>query len=498
MRRHDGEAPLRPGSCCVSAARARRTVATGVVATCWLALAGPACGPDAPVEPQGPPNIVVVVADDQSWRDYGFMGSSIARTPNLDTLAASGTVFTHGFTTASACRPSLRSLLTGLEPQRLWALERTLRARNVPFPEQATIRAVDTLPRLLGEHGYATFQGGKHWEGEHSIAGFDAGTAEGFDAERAGRDGVLYELSGGPGNELGRGSMAPLLDFVTAHREERFFVWFAPLLPHTPHDPPEAFVAPYAEAGLSPALQRYFGNVSRLDARVGELLEHIEGLGLRERTLVLFVADNGWDAVDTGGPVDPSLGGPRGKFSIFENGFRTPLLVSWPGTLPAGRRHDMLVSTLDVMPTLLDYAGVLERPPDRTGVSLRAAIEEGRGPVRERLVGAMTRLRAPLDDGSAGGFTGVRDENAYFLREPGWRYVWWPARGSEALFVIDDDPWEQRNVASLHPERVERHRREVIAWRRRMQIPAPIRADLPAPEPAAARARPPRPGAEAP
>ena len=455
----------------------------GVAGLLASVLAGTGCGPSDPptragAAPTRPPNVVIVIADDQSWRDYGFMGSPVARTPALDRLAESGTVFTHAFTTASACRPSLRSLLTGLEPQRLDALRDRLHERRVPFPELAAMRRVDTLPRLLGEHGYVSFQGGKHWEGRYQLTGFSEGTALGFDAARGGRDGLLREMSGGEGNELGRTTMAPLLDFVSAHRAEPFLLWFAPMLPHTPHDPPPEYLARYEEgpaAALSAAERRYLGNVSRLDDRVGELLDHLAFLGLREHTLVVFVADNGWDHTGEGGPVHPHLGGPRGKFSVYENGFRTPMILSWPGVVPAGLRSDALVSTLDVLPTVLDYTGVADPPGDRSGVSLRALVEGSAAPPREQLIGAMVRLREPTGEGAPESLLPVRSEQGFFLRAPGWHYVWMPERGVESLYAIDDDPWQLDDRAFEHPDRAAAYRAAVEAWRTRMREPARTR-----------------------
>jgi len=445
----------------------------------------PASDREATPRAEGPPNIVLVISDDQGWRDYGFMGSDLAKTPNLDSLAASGTVFTHAFSTASACRPSLRTLLTGLEPERINALEQALTEQNVRFPAIAAISSVASLPREFGRAGYVSFQGGKHWEGRYSQTGFDAGTALGYDAARAKRVGLMNELSGGDGIELGRSTMAPLFDFIREHQRDRFFVWFAPMLPHTPHDPPQAFLDLYSDTGLGPAAQGYYGNVTRLDARIGELIALIDELGLREDTLIVFVADNGWQQDPDADWNMAQLGGPHGKFSIGEIGFRSPMIFSWPGSLPAGRRDGTLVSTLDVFPTLLDFAGVraggaLEPPAGRNGVDLRGLLEGGPAPDREYLIAGMDRLRddwqlEPGDEAPVPElFATVTDEPGYFLRAAGWRYVWLPGRGLEQLFAIDDDPDERVDVAARNPDRVARYRAAVEAWRARMHEPAAI------------------------
>src|SRR3990172_9402904 len=123
------------------------------------------------------PGIVLVIGDDVGYADFGFMGSALAHTPHLDALAAEGVVFTHAFTPASVCRPSLQSLLTGLQPYAIEArLAREGRAGR-GFPVFADTFA--TLPELLAERGYASFQGGKFWEGSPLAAGFTHAMMEG-------------------------------------------------------------------------------------------------------------------------------------------------------------------------------------------------------------------------------------------------------------------------------------------------------------------------------
>ena len=112
--------------------------------------------------------------------------------------------------------------------------------KRIAKPEAAAFATLDTLPRLLGERGYVSFQGGKHWDGHFAEAGFDAGTALGYDAERAAQTHPLDELAGGPSTELGRSTMQPLADFLAARGDAPFLIWFAPMLPHLPHDPPVA------------------------------------------------------------------------------------------------------------------------------------------------------------------------------------------------------------------------------------------------------------------
>lgn len=224
-----------------------------------------------------PPNLVLVIGDDHGYPDSGFMGSPSVRTPNLDRLAQEGTVFRNGYATASICRPMLRSLLTGLHPVQWQARVERLERDGVRRSPGEWIAEFSTLPRQLAQRGYASFQGGKFWEGTYALAGFDAGM-------QLHGDGVF---DSGDGTPLGRETLDPVLRFLDAHADRPFFVWFAPMLPHLPHDAPEEFQRPYRGAGLSASAIAYYASVTRLDAVVGALRAELERRELLDDTLLV-------------------------------------------------------------------------------------------------------------------------------------------------------------------------------------------------------------------
>jgi arylsulfatase A-like enzyme len=405
-----------------------------------------------------PPNIVLVIGDDLGWVDHGFMGAPVVETPVLDALARSGTVFSRGYATASTCRPSLRSLLTGLQPIQLEHVDALRRRRGEHLAEPQRLRGLATLPSALSAHGYASFQAGKYWEADYRIAGFDAGM------QRPGDD----ASNGGVGRELGR--EIPL-DGVAAFLEERrgkpFFLWFAPMLPHRPHDASERFAARYRGRGLSWTAFWYYANVTRFDALVGELLAMLDERGLRENTLVVYLADNGWDQRPDVDQAASFADGPRGKKTMYELGWRTPIVFSWPGVVPAGRVSDALVSAVDLFPTLLDYAGV-PVPPGRPGHSLRGVIQEGADWPRGIVIGSLRGAR--VDPGSAAARSSAEpdDHQAFFVRNDTWWYVWFRDRGAEELYDARSDPRAERNVAADHPRVRETLRGFAESWARRM------------------------------
>src|SRR5688572_10067919 len=179
-----------------------------------------------------PPNIVLIIGDDQAWTDFSFMGHEVIKTPRLDRLARESAVFPNGYVPTSLCRASLATLLTGLYAHQHKICcndppEGVDRARMHPFIEKAP-----ALPRLLGKAGYRSFQSGKYWEGHYKNAGFTDGmTTRG----RHGDEGLV----------IGRQTMKPIYDFIAADPSKPFFVWYAPMLPHEPHNPPERLLKKY-------------------------------------------------------------------------------------------------------------------------------------------------------------------------------------------------------------------------------------------------------------
>lgn len=322
----------------------------------WLPLvASASLAADRP-----PPNVVMIIADDQGWTDFGFMGHPAIHTPYLDRLAGESARFDNGYVPTSLCRASLATLLTGL-----YAAQHKIccndppdgidRAAMHPFIQHAP-----TVPRLLGQAGYSSLQTGKFWEGHFANAGFTSGmTTKG----RHGDDGLI----------IGRKTMQPIYDFIEAHRRQPFFIWYAPMMPHEPHNPPERLLKKYQAANRPEPLAKYFAMCEWFDETCGELLGWLDNRGLRDNTLVVFVVDNGWIQ-----NVEPGRSGfpPKSKRSPYDGGVRTPILLRWPGHTIAGR-YDDLVSTIDLAPTILTACGV---EPSKTmpGLSL-LEVAAGRG-----------------------------------------------------------------------------------------------------------------------
>jgi uncharacterized sulfatase len=232
------------------------------------------------------------------------------------------------------------------------------------------------------------------------------------------------------------------------------------MLPHKPHDPPAPFRRPYERLSLEAPVLRYYASVSWFDAIVGELLGLLREKGRAERTLVVFLVDNGWAPRRD----DVPRAAPRTKNSPFEGGVRTPLLLHWPGRVRPGRRED-LVSTIDVFPTLLEAAGRPPRP-ELPGVSLWPAATGEASVPRDAVMGAIYLHTARAVQPPAVNllYRWIR-QGAYKLIVPAQGTAA-PAERDPQLFDLSADPAERRNLAARpsHRARLKTLRARLDAW----------------------------------
>ncbi|MFN3168476.1 MAG: sulfatase-like hydrolase/transferase [Phycisphaeraceae bacterium] len=332
-----------------------------------------------------PPNIVLIISDDQAWSDYGFMGHDAIQTPNLDALAKRSLVFERGYVTSPLCRPSLASMVTGLYPHQHGVTGndvdgmRDRAALSAKVTEQ--FHKHPSMIKTLVANGYLAHQSGKWWEGSYQDGGFTHGMTHG-DPKRGGRHGDAGLLIGrrpadAPRNSEGSdipGAMKPIADFMDhAIKEDKpFFVWYAPFLPHTPHNPPKRLLDKYAQDGRAMDVAKYYAMCEWFDETCGALVKLVDDRDLRENTVFLYVCDNGWAATSTNAddPNQKQWGGfaLKSKGSPFENGIRTPIMVSWPGKVQPGKSDD-LAQSIDLFPTAMAAAG-LDAPEGLPGLNL--------------------------------------------------------------------------------------------------------------------------------
>ncbi len=309
------------------------------------------------------PNIILINCDDLGWGDLSCYGHSIHRTPHLDQLAHEGMRFTDFCMASPVCSPSRGAMLTGCYPRRIGFGE--FEGRWVLFPGQPVGLNPEetTIAGMLKSEGYATRIVGK-WH---------CGDQPEFLPTRHGFDGYYgIPFSNDMGRQHGKTDWPPLplmrdeavieeqpdqvtiteryvedsVRFVRENRDGPFFLYLAHMYVHLPIYVQERFLR---ESRNGP----YGGAVAAIDWVTGVLMAELRRLGIGDETMVLFTSDNGSRA-DFG----PSNGYLRGrKGTTWEGGQRVPLIVRWPGVVPAGRTQSGIAASIDLLPTIAALTG---------------------------------------------------------------------------------------------------------------------------------------------
>lgn len=421
------------------------------------------------------PNVVLILSDDQAWTDYGFMGHPDIKTPHLDRLAGRSLVFERGYVAAPLCRPSLATLVTGLYPSQHGITGNDVDGHNDRASRDRPLRAAfhrhPSLIRLLSEAGYLTHQSGKWWEGSWQDGGFTHGMTHG-DPERGGRHGDA-------GLVIGRKGLKPVTDFVddAVSQQKPFFLWYAPFLPHTPHNPPQQLLNKYTADGRSADVARYFAMCEWFDETCGQLLGHLEQKGVADNTIVFYICDNGWAATSTNAD-DPDQKlwkgfALRSKCSPYENGIRTPVMISWPGKIQPERCGDFAHST-DFFPTIAAATGI-DIPGKLSGVNL---LDEKSRQQRTRVFGvthATHNITLGDPDDTLQYLWCVEDRWKLILRRHGKDTTKYKAlhewdKTPVRLYDVKVDPHETRDVSGEHPSEVDRLKHEILKWRESLSV----------------------------
>ena len=410
----------------------------------------------------GPPNVVLIVGDDQAWTDYGFMGHDHIKTPHLDKLARESLVFKRGYVPSSLCRASLATMITGLYPhQNLMTsndpplpkgLIGAQANKNAGFLKQrqemiALFEKSPTLPKLLEKKGYISFQAGKWWEGNACrCGGFTEGMTHG-DPAKGGRHGDV-------GLKIGRDGLQPVFDFLDKAKADKkpFFLWYAPMMPHQPHNPPARLFNKYKDKTKSIYVAKYWAMCEWFDETIGDLLAKLEKNGQSENTIVIYLHDNGWIQSETSGGY-----AAKSKRSQYDGGLRTPILIKWPGHVKPGA-SDQLASSIDLAPTILAAAG-LKPAKDMEGIDLLdphwvASRDTIFGEIFEHNAVDIAKPSANLD--------------YRWVIHGTWKLIVPHApnvkNGKVELYDLSKDPIEKTNLAATHPEKVKELTKKLDAW----------------------------------
>jgi len=366
--------------------------------------------------PREATNVVLILADDLGWADVGYQGSTFHATPNLDSLAAKGIVFSQAYSASPVCSPSRASILTGIHPARL-QLTRALQGQPASeLPGPATTGPSDralwapivrdripaeqqTFVALLKDAGYRTGFVGKwhlgpgplHYGFESQVGAVPWGQSQSYFPPY----GLPGLTDGPPGEYLTDRLTDEAVRFLEESSDSPFFLLLSHYAVHSPWEAKPERVAEYEARADPDGLQRnpvYAAMVESLDDSVGRIVAALERLGLSERTVVVFTSDNGAFEEKRN---DPTTGGPyritsnlplrSGKGRLYEGGVRVPTVVLGPVVARPGSTSDVPIVGTDLFPTILTWAGV-SVPDGLDGADLAGLVGGGVAPPRDELV----------------------------------------------------------------------------------------------------------------
>ena len=413
------------------------------------------------------PNIVFFFSDDAGYADFGFHGSKIMRTPNLDQLAKQGVRFAQGYVTAAVCGPSRAGLITGKYQQRFGYEE-----NNVPgYMSKSGLDGIEmglpldqlTIADHLKKLGYRTAIFGKwHLGGADRFHPTRRGFDEFFGFRGGARSFFPYKNEGtDPQNRLERGfgrfeeHEGYLTDvlaeeanaFMERNKDRPFFVFLSFNAVHTPMHATEEDLQQIS--GLSGKRRSLAAMTIALDRACGKVLNKLEALGLAENTLVVFSNDNGGPS-DANESVNDPLSGT--KANHLEGGIRVPFLMRWPGEIPANTVYDDPISTLDLLPTFVEAAGGDANSIEGLdGVNLLPYLQ-----------GKNTERPHPT--------LYWKKESRAAIRDQDWKLLRFPDRPAE-LYNIKEDISEVNDLAAVYPEKVKSLFKKLFAWELELERP---------------------------
>jgi arylsulfatase A-like enzyme len=415
------------------------------------------------------PNIIFIMADDLGYADLGCYGQQRIRTPHVDRLAEQGTRFTQFYAGSSVCAPSRCVLMTGLHNGHG-------RVRD-NLPHGVFLQPDDlTVAEVLKRAGYQTAAVGK-WSlgnpgswGVANFQGFDyfyghlnQDQAHFYYPDYLWENEKIVLLTGTRAGKKGEYTHDLFTDkaltFIERNRQRPFFLYLAYTIPHWsdyPKDSPDAQIvpsdAPYSDRDWPQVEKNFAAMVTRLDGDVGRIMALLKKLGIDENTIVFFTSDNGPDTAsihdieyfDSNGPL-------RGvKRTLYEGGVRVPMIVRWPGKVPAGRTSDQVWAAWDVLPTAAELAG-LPVPKAIDGISMTPT-----------LLGKPQRAQ---HDYLYWDYGHVRDAYMQAVRFGDWKAVRNHTDQPIELYELATDLGEQNNVAARHPDVVAQAERLIRAAR---------------------------------
>jgi arylsulfatase A-like enzyme len=406
-----------------------------------------------------PPNVLLIITDDQGYGDFSIHGNPHLQTPHIDKLGNTGVRFDRFFVN-SFCAPTRAALLTGRWPLRTGV-------HGVTHNKEAMKPSEITLAETFGANGYRTACIGKWHNGEQfpftpggqgfeHVFGFNNGHWNNyFDAT----------LLRGSEHEPTKGYITDVLTddamrFISERQKEPFFCYLAYNAPHSPYQVPDKYFDKFKTKGFEDNVAAFYGMCENIDDNVGRLLAHLDTLNLAENTIVIFLTDNG----GTAGVKTYNAGMRGGKTSVHEGGTRVPLFIRWPAAKWTPHVVKEITAHIDLFPTIMDLCDVEVSDAKLDGVSLKPLLQNS-GDWPERTL----FTHNPIDETNK--YPGaVRTQRHRLVREIKGSGGGSKAKANDAsatpwqLYDMQTDPGQEKDIAKEHPALVQELAAKYDAW----------------------------------
>jgi arylsulfatase A-like enzyme len=431
-------------------------------------------------------NFVFILIDDMGWKDLGCYGATFLETPNIDRLAAQGMRFTNAYAACAVCTPTRASILTGKYPARLH-MDGHIRPDCRPYPQgsgkllnpvfkQWLEPSEEIIAESLKAGGYTSASIGKWHLGEQSGPQYrpqNQGFSRVVLSQHHGDMKYFYPfvnrekwpyagpLPGKPGDYLPDRLTDEALEFIDDSRDKPFFLYLSHWSVHSPYHAKKEKIAKY-EAKKTTQTEKqviYAAMVESADESVGRVMKKLQETGLADRTVVIFMSDNG------GIPSANSMLPLRGqKSQYYEGGIRVPLIIKAPGmTKPGSLCHEPVIST-DFYPTMLEIAGLPLKPEQhRDGVSIANLLKGDDSLDRDAIY-----WHFPLYH-----FNGATPCSA--VRAGDYKLIEFFEDNHVELYNLKDDIGETTDISKSNPVKANKLRKMLHKWRKDVnaQIPKP-------------------------
>ena len=420
-----------------------RSHAYWVFLFCTLAVQW-ACRDTHTNETERPPNVIVILTDDQGWGDLGMNGNTKIRTPHIDALAQQGAVVER-FYVSPVCSPTRAEFLTGRYHVRSGVYSTSEGGERIDLDET-------TIAEHFKANGYATAAFGKWHSGTQGpyhpnnrgfeeFYGFTSGHWGNYFSPMLDHNGEIVTGNGFLPDDL----TDHALEFIESHKDAPFFVYVPYNTPHSPMQVPDQWWDGVQDADLQTA-HRYadeedlqftkaaYALCENIDWNVGRIHQKVKSLGLSERTIIVYLSDNGPNSHRFNGV----LKGKKG--ATDEGGVRVPFIINWQGTIPAATRIDRIAGAIDILPTLADLAALPTPTEALDGMSLKPLLLDAAPEWEDRYLVTHWKNRVSLRD------------DRFLMAE------------DERLYDLGEDPGQRTDITAEQPEQWERMKAFKTQW----------------------------------